>query len=118
MLDVRVVRGIFEGLDHYAVLIRMKMNDKWKFKKRVEGVTKRLRLERFMDEGLIEEYREAMIEVLNDKGGMWLSNSNAEEVFHTLKNVLLSVTEEIVGMKVVKMGKKKGMHGRQKRLRK
>lgn len=98
---------MFGGWDHYTVRMRMKMKDKWKFQKRVQCGTKRIMTDRFKDEGIIKEYNDTVTEALNDEGGNVDSSANAKEVSDTLKNLLLSVTEEVMAMKVVK-GKNKG----------
>ncbi len=99
---------MFQGSDHYAVLMKMKVKDKWMFRKRMNGERKRLRVEKFRDEGIREVYMQRVTEALNAEWENMNGDENAEEVFESYKNVLLKVTENVVGMKVVKLGKKKG----------
>ncbi len=116
VMDAKVVRGMFEGSDHYALHMKVKMGDKWKFRKRMNGERKRLRVERFRDKGIKEEYKRRVTEVLNGERENGNGNANVED-FETFINVLLGVKEEVVGMKVVKLGKREGMYGGQKKLR-
>ena len=44
-----VVRGMVDGSHHHAVLMKLKMNDRWTFKKERMEVKKRLRLDRFRE---------------------------------------------------------------------
>ena len=37
VMDGKVVKCRFEESDHYGVLMKMKLNDRWKFKERLEG---------------------------------------------------------------------------------
>lgn len=56
----------------------MKIYHKWKFTKSFEGVTKRVRIEKFKDEGIIEEPKETVTEAPNDKVRNVDSYANAE----------------------------------------
>ncbi len=55
--DVKVVRGVLEGSDHYAVVVKMTVRDKWKFYKK-NGKEKRSKVlpkERLGKEEIREE---------------------------------------------------------------
>ena len=65
---------------------------------------KRRRVEWLRDEGIRKKYRQRVGEALNDEWENVNGDANAE-VFETFKNVLLGMTQGLVGMKV---GKKKG----------
>ena len=40
LIDENVVYGIFEESDHYALLLKVKINDRRMFRKRMEGIKK------------------------------------------------------------------------------
>ena len=42
VLDVKAVRGMYEGLEHYVVLVKIKIKDRWEYgkKKGEEKVSK------------------------------------------------------------------------------
>ena len=108
VVDAKVVRGMIEGSDHFAVLMKIKTSKKWKFRNERKEESKRLRLEKFREEGVREEYKKRVTEALNVEWGNMDGDANAEEVFEIFKAVVLSVTEGVVGTKVVKVGRKKG----------
>ena len=108
IVDTKVVRGMFDGSDHFAVLLKMKTCDKWEFKKERREENTRLRLERFREEGVREEYRNRLTEALENERESINEDANVEDTFDRFKAVVLRVTEEVVGTKVVKMGRKKG----------
>ena len=118
IVDTKVVRGMFDGSDHFAVLLKMKTCDKWEFKKERREENTRLRLERFREEGVREEFRYRLSEALGNEWESINENANVEDTFKRFKAVMLRITEEVVGTKVVKVGRKKGKHWGQRRLKK
>ena len=106
--DVKVVRGMFDCSDHFAVLMKIKVRDSWIFGKVEKGVRRRLRTEKFREEGIREEYRNEVAEALESQWETLYGDKNVEEVFETMKTAVVGVTERVVGTRVVKTGKKKG----------
>lgn len=67
IMDGRVVRGMFERLDHYSELMKVTVGDKWKFTKRMNGTKdkKILGLKRFRIEFTREENKQRAAEAWN-----------------------------------------------------
>ena len=106
--DVKVVRGMFDCSDHFAVLMKIKVRDSWIFGKVEKGVRKRLRTEKFREEGIREEYRNKVGEALESQWETLYGDTNVEEAYKTMKTAVLGVTERVVGTRVVKVGKRRG----------
>ena len=58
---------MFDCSDHFALLIKIKVRDSWIFYKVEKGVRKRLRTEKFREEGIREEYRNEVAEALESQ---------------------------------------------------
>ncbi len=73
VLDAKVVRGALEGSDHYAVVVKIMLRDKWEFYKKTgkEKRSKVLAKERLGKEEVREEYREDLSERLRGLGQRW-----------------------------------------------
>ncbi|WP_435362550.1 hypothetical protein, partial [Klebsiella pneumoniae] len=67
--DAKVVRGMFDCSDHFAVL-KLKMRDKWIFGRVEKGERRRLRSERFREREVREEYKDALTEELESEREM------------------------------------------------
>ncbi len=66
VLDATLVRGTLEGSDHYAVVVKIMLRDKWEFCRTI-GKGKRSKVlakERLGKEEVREEYREKLSERL------------------------------------------------------
>ena len=104
VMDAQVVIVMLEGFDHCAVLMKIKMTDRWKFRKRMEDEGKRLTIERLRGEGIREEYKQEMTEVL--KGRMCLEMKRWKEYFEKWMNIksegkAIVMCLEMIGRRVV-----------------
>ena len=57
-MNAIVVRGMFERLDQYVVVMKIKMSDRWILGKRMRSERKRLIIESFKDVVIREEYNQ------------------------------------------------------------
>ena len=105
--DAKVVRGMFDCSDHFAVLLKLKVRDKWIFGRVEKGVRRKLRSERFREGEVREEYKNVLTDELESQRETLYGERNVEVVYETLKTVVRDVTERVVGTKVVRKGKKK-----------
>ena len=106
--DAKVVRGMFDCSDHFAVLMKLKMRDKWIFGRVEKGERRRLRSERFREREVREEYKNVLTEELESEREMLYGERNVEVMYEILKTAVRDVTERVVGTKVVRKRKKKG----------
>ncbi len=42
MEDIKVVRGLFSGSDHFAVVVKLRMRERWEFKGEVKEKAKKV----------------------------------------------------------------------------
>ena len=110
-MHAKVVKGMFDFSDHFVVV-----RDKWIFGEEEKGERRKLRIEKLQEEGIQKEYKNELTEVLESKWETLYGETNVEEVYGTLKTTVLGVTESVVGTKVVKKGRGKGVRGGQRRL--
>ena len=90
--DAKVVRGMFDCSDHFAVLMKLKVRDKWIFGRVERGVMRRLRSERFRDGEVREEYKNVLTEELESKRETLCGERTVEVVYETLKTAVRDVT--------------------------
>ncbi len=66
VLDVRVVRGMFDGSDHYVVSAKLQIRDRWEFgKKKYKSKGRQvLASERLERKEVREEYKKKVCEKL------------------------------------------------------
>ncbi len=65
--DAKVVRGMFDGSDHLAVLVKLKMKEKWVYEKK-GGVKKEIvKIEELQEKEIKDEYKREMAEALSEK---------------------------------------------------
>ena len=106
--DAKVVRGMFDGSDHLAVLGKVRLKEKWVYEKK-GGVKKEiLKLEKLQEKEVKDEYKREMAEALRGKWESVKDSTDIEKGFGTFREVVLTTTKKVVGMKVVREGKRKG----------
>ncbi|XP_050706878.1 uncharacterized protein LOC126992348 isoform X2 [Eriocheir sinensis] len=106
--DAKVVIGMFDGSDHLAVLAKLKLKEKWVFEKKGEVKKEILKIEKLQEKEIKDEYNREMAEALSEKWGSVKDNTNIEKVFGTFKEIIVTTTTKVLGMKVVRDGKRKG----------
>ncbi len=119
VMDAKVVRGALEGSDHYAVVVKIMLRDKWEFcrKSGREKRSKVLAKEKLEKEEVREKYRRKLSERLRGgrtRGGEEMSVNDVYDVF---KGTVTEVANEVLGWRERKGEKKKEMHGGQMKLR-
>ncbi len=102
--NAKVVRAMFEGSDHYVVLMKIKVIKKWTFKKLVKE-EKQIRSEKPNDE-VKKEYNQRMTKEINVAWGT-VNKENKDNIFKVFKEKIL-VVSQVVGTKVVTIRKRKG----------
>ncbi len=95
VLDAKVVRGSLEGSDHYAVVVKIMLRDKWEFcrKTEKEKKSKLLAKERLGKEEVREKYRGKLSKRLRGawtRVGEGMCVNNVYDVFKGTGNPWLS----------------------------
>ncbi|MEL7177812.1 MAG: reverse transcriptase domain-containing protein [Pseudomonadota bacterium] len=101
VMDAKVVRGMFQDSDHYAVMARIRLKEKWEFRERRDSI-KKTRNEKLREEIAKEEYEKRFTEAL--------SKLSEEERIHFGRGakVLRETAEKVVGWRTVRVGGGKG----------
>ncbi len=96
--DAKVVRGIFSGSDHFAVVAKIR---RWEFKGngKKEGESRELASERLRNSENSLRYGRKVEELLNRARVGMEDNGCVNEVFETFKRSLIQAAEEVVGYK-------------------
>ncbi len=106
--DAKVARGLFSGSDHFAVVAKVRVRERWEFKgnKKREGERKELASERLHNSENSQRYGRKVEELLSRARVGIEDNACVTEVFETFKRSLIQATEEVVGCKTCRQGKK------------
>ena len=108
VMDAKVVRGLFQGSDHFAVLAEVRTKVRWVHETRDQEERKVLATERLNEEECKIEYERRLTEVLNEvvtSGGM-LSDVNC--VFEMFRDKMIETVGRVVGYRVVRRKRKNG----------
>ncbi len=99
VLDAKVVRGALEGSDHYAVVVKIMLRDKWEFCRKTgkEKKSKVLAKERLGREEVREEYKEKLSERLRGARTKVGEGMSVNDVYDVFKGTVLEVADEVVG---------------------
>ncbi|KAK3881607.1 hypothetical protein Pcinc_013953 [Petrolisthes cinctipes] len=107
VMDAKVVRGMVQCSDHFAVLVRMKVRVKWEYCRRDEGENKRqVASGRLNDSEYREVYERRVGEVLEDARLSMGEGVGVNDMYEMFKTIVLKTTAEVVGYKSQKRGKK------------
>ncbi len=119
VVDAKVVRGALEGSDHYTVMVKIMLRDKWEFCRKIgkEKRSKVLAKERLGKEEVREEYRRKLSERLRGARTRVREGMSVNDVYDVFKDTLMEVADEVVGWKEREGLEKKEMHGGQMKLR-
>ena len=93
VMDAKVEKGMFDCLDHFAELIKLKDKDKWIFGRVKKGERRRLRIEWLWEKGIREEYKNELTKVLRVKMGDTVWKKMWGEVYGLIENCMLGVAE-------------------------
>ncbi len=105
--DTKVVRGMFSGSDHFAVVAKVGMRVRWEFKgKGKKGERRELASERLRNSEDNQRYGRKVEELLSRAREGMEESACVSEVFETFKRSLIQATEEVVGCKTCRRGKK------------
>ena len=103
VMDAKVVRGMCEGSDHYAVLAKMRVRGTWEYGRSSDRREVRVlasgKLER---KEVREEYERKVGVRLREASVSVREETSVNEVFSVFKEVVMSVAAEVVGHKVLK----------------
>ncbi len=107
--DAKVVRGLFSGSDHFAVVAKVRMRERWEFKgnKKKDGERRDLVRERLCNSEDGQRYGRKVEELLSRARVGMEDNACGSEVFETFKRSLIQATEEVVGYKTCRQRKKR-----------
>jgi len=105
--DAKVVRGLFSDSDHFAVVAKVRMRERWEFKGngRKEGERRELASERLRNSEDSQRYERKVEELLSRARVGMEENACVSEVFETFKRSLVQATE-VVGYKTYRRGKR------------
>ncbi len=79
--DAKVVRGMFDGSDHLAVLAKLRMKEKWMYEKK-GGVKKEIvKIEKLQEKEIEDEYKREMAEAVSGKWEIVKDSTDIEKVF-------------------------------------
>ncbi len=87
--DAKVGRGLFSDLDHFAVVAKVRMRDRWEFKGngRKESERRELESERLCNSEESQRYERKVEELLSRARVGMEDNASVNEVFETFKEV-------------------------------
>ncbi len=99
VMDAKVVRGALEGSDHYAVVVKIMLRDKWEFcrKSGKEKRSKVLAKEKLDKEEVREEYRRKLSEMLRGTRVRVGEEMSVNDVYDVFKGTVMEVENEVVG---------------------
>ncbi len=106
--DAKVVRGLFSDSDHFAVVAKVRMRERWEFKEngRKEGEKRILASDRLRNSEESQRYERKVEEILSRVRVGMEDNACANEVFEIFKRSLVQAAEEVVGYKTCRREKK------------
>ncbi len=90
------------------MLTKLRLKEKWVFEKKGGIKKKILKIEKLQEKEIKDEYKHEMAESLSGKWESVKDSTDIEKVFVTLKEVMLTITKKVLGVKVVREGKRKG----------
>ena len=102
VMDARVVRGLFQGSDHFAVLAEIRTKVRWVHGTGNQEERKVVATERLNEEECKIEYKRRLTEVLNEvvtSGGMF---SDVNCVFEMFKDKVIETVGRVVGYTVIR----------------
>ena len=101
VLDARVVRGMFDGSDHYAVVAKIRVRGRWEFCKKCKTKGRKvIASERLDRKEIREEYVKRVCEKLGEARMTVDEETSVNVVFNVFKDVMTSVAQEVVGYRV------------------
>lgn len=103
--DARVVRGMFEGSDHHAVVVKLKVRMKWVGKKRVAQNIERLDWQK-LKEGSVKEKYIQELKKLNEALEEAEYEGDVERIWSDSCWGILDIVEKVCGKKKVTNGKR------------
>ncbi|MCP5003018.1 MAG: hypothetical protein GY941_03575 [Planctomycetes bacterium] len=109
VLDAKVVRGMYEGSDHYMVMARMRVRMEWEYGGRSDVMEseKVVASDRLREKGYREEYVRRVSEVLREERLGVGCGSDVNDVFEKFKRLVIGTAVEVVGYRG-KRGSKSG----------
>ncbi len=98
VLDAKVVRGALEGSDHYAVMVKIMLRDKWEFCRETgkEKRSKVLAKERLGKKEVREEYKGKLSERLRVASTRVGEGMSVNDVYDVFKGTVMKVADEVV----------------------
>ncbi|KAK4327054.1 hypothetical protein Pmani_002500 [Petrolisthes manimaculis] len=107
VLDARVVRGMFQCSDHYAVLARIRVRAKWEYGRKDRGGNEReVANGRLNDVEYGEVYKRRVGEMLEDARLSMGEGVGVNDAYEMFKNIVMKTAAGVVGYKAQKRGKK------------
>jgi Reverse transcriptase (RNA-dependent DNA polymerase)/Endonuclease-reverse transcriptase len=110
VMDTRVYRGAECGTDHFLVVSRVNLGEKWRARKKEIMVQKRVRIERLQNEEVRCEYTKKVNERMSGVMIEWekkvVQDNDVEWGYKMVKEVCLTSAEEVCGSVVT--GRKAG----------
>ncbi len=118
VMDATVVRGVLEGSDHYVVVVKITLRDKWEFGRK-NGNERRRKVvakERQGEEEVGGEYGRNLSERLREARKTAGEKISVNDVYHVFKGIVMNWQLKWLGLERVGV-EKRGMHGEQMKLR-
>ncbi|KAK3889840.1 hypothetical protein Pcinc_006166 [Petrolisthes cinctipes] len=107
VMDARVVRGMFQCSDHYAVKARIRVRAKWEYGRKNRGGNKReVASGRLNDNEYREVYKRRVGEVLEDARLSMGEGVGVNDVYEVFKTIVMGTAAEVMGYKTQKKCKK------------
>ena len=108
VMNAKVVRGIFQGSDHYLFLAKIRVRGRLEFSRgKGKGkVDKVVACEKMDRKEVKENYERTVCERLREARTAVGEETSVNDVFSLFKGVVTAVASEVVGYRVVKGGRK------------
>ncbi len=108
VLDARVMRGLFDGPDHYAVVAKIQIRGRWEYSKKCKSKGRQvIASERLDRKEVREEFEKKVCEKLGEARTTVGEETNVNDVFYVFKEVVMTVAQEVVCYRICK-GRTKG----------
>ncbi len=103
VLDPRVMRGLFDGSDHYAVVAKIEIRSRWEYRKKCKSKGRQvIASERLNRKEVIEKFEKKACEKLREARMTVGEETSVNDVFNVLKKSVMTAAQEVVGYRICK----------------
>ena len=106
VLNAKVVRGMFEGSDHYTVLAKIRIRGTWEYRSKVKRKVNKVLATKGMDRKEVRVVYERKVCERLTEARTSIGEEASVNVFHVFKPVVNAVAAELVTYRVLKGGRK------------